>query len=349
MTNLCPLELSTLPGPEQRKKRSSIDPGTMTTSIPSDLDSRSMPTDALTLQQEQLKKSANGTVLPNLTLLQKGAGDGTTSLDDIRPMCSSPNSPMSASYSTHRQHTDGRIFQFGLTRSRPGSTNTSQRSISQSSQEPYSSFSSSNGSRVSSVSSLPQGSITEAVLERTSAMLFDRVTADLQFCGYQFGLRTSYHGPHRSNPETSQLQLMTAHTMPRNNPPSSLTQSATISKEPIHGPTISEIYSDPEEDKGLENETGLSRRRGTLECPTGNVVCKSMCELPPSDTAYDDTTLRLKRKERKSSDNERSRTPKALEQQLQAEHRELDANLALGIHQSPSHGKGMLSHQQYSL
>lgn len=335
------------PAEQERKqpterKRSSTDPIVMSVPTSNDLDSNSMLADTDVAHHEQKREC--GIVPPNLTLLHNGAASGgATSLDDIRPMFSTPTTPQSTSYNTKTQYTG-----FGLAQSQPNSTNISMRSISQSSQDPYSSYSSSTSSHVSSSSSLIQGSVTEAVLERTSVLLLHQVTADLQKMnpshsqplsmgtpqfGYQYGHSKSFHGTHATYPESNQLQPLTAQTLPIR-----LNTAAAPTQPAIQGPTISEIYSDPEElERGKtedQSKNTLFQRRSTLKSSGEGVQVRD----------YDDSTLRSKQKKVDSPDIERSRTPKVTDNTLpKSDSRDFDRTLAEGKTQpSIIHGAGIV-------
>lgn len=316
------------------RRRSSTDPIVMTVQTPGDLESK--PTHADTGIAHQEHKIEPGIFPPNLTLLRNGAENrGATSLDDVRPMCSTPSTPPSASYSTKSQHRSP--FKFSLAQSQSSSTNTSMRSISQSSQDPYSSYSSSNGSHVSSSSSLPQGNITDAVLERTSVMLLHQVTAnfprfnpnnnqlvgDTQF-GYQYGQRRSFHEPHVTYAESHQLQR-SAQTLPRLN-------TATPTQPAIQGPTISEIYSDSEDVEKGQTENQSKKRMSQKRMLGGSR------EGVHEGHDYDDTTL-TKQKPSDSPNIERSRTPRLAENPPpdQTDSQDLDVAVA---ERPPAHAYG---------
>lgn len=303
-----------------------------------DIESNSMLADTGAVYQEH--KMEYGIVPPNLTLLRNGAENrGATSLDDVRPMCSTPTTPPSASYSTQAQYRDP----FSLAQSQPSSTNISMRSISQSSQDPYSSYSSSTGSHVSSSSSLLQRNITDAVLERTSVMLFHQVTAGFQRYpnnsqavgntqfGYQYGHSRSFHEPHVTYPEPQQLEP-SAQTLPRLN-------TAAPTQPAIQGPTISEIYSDPEE---VEKERAENRSKKGIS--QKRQIVKSSTEGVHEGHDYDDTTLRPKQKTSDSPEIERSRTPRVGENPLpdQSDSRDLDVTVADRKLQPTVLGKGTI-------
>ena len=259
-----------------RRERSATDPYKgLAVSTPSDLDIRSISSDGFSMLQQD---SDPATVT---------SGTGAGSLDNV---LSNPTTPASVS---QRQHV-------GLTRSPPSGTSMSLRSISQSSQE-YGSYLSSSSSCVSSSSSLHQGSLTQAVLERTSAMLLDRVTTEIATFGHHpSGHSRSFHGPHNTpNPDTIQLQLTTSRTLPPGTAPALCMPPAA---EPIRRPSISEIYSDQEEE--------CPGRRGTLECPTSRSWRARQAEQDRG--GYDSNTLQPPRG--RESENERCRTPRAAEQ-----------------------------------
>ena len=159
-------------------------------------------------------------------------GDGSGSLGNIYPP--TPGS----SFSSQLPQTP---LSGSLARSPPSGTSFSLRSTSQSSQD-HSCSASSNSSCVGSHSSLNHA--TEAVLERTSQMLFEHVTANLS----RSLPRSGVHGI----PASLQLAQSTSQTLPPR-----ITSFLPPPAYPVEGPTISEIFSDQE-------ESGLEERRDTL-------------------------------------------------------------------------------------
>lgn len=299
-----------------------------------DIESKSVLADTGVVHQEH--KMECGIVPPNLTLLRNGTENrGATSLDDVRPMCSTPTTPPSACYSTQTQYRDP----FSLAQSQPSSTNISMRSIS-GSQDPYSSYSSSTSSHVSSSSSLLQRNITDAVVERASVMLLHQVNAGFQRFnptnsqavgntqfGYQHGHSRSFHEPHVTYPESHQLQP-SVQTLPRLN-------TAAPTPPAIQGPTINEIYSDPEE---IEKERADNQNKKSMSQK------KSSREGVHEGHDYDDDTLRPKQKTSDSPEIERSRTPRVGENPVpdQSDSRDLDVTVAERKMQPTVHGRGIV-------
>ena len=270
----------------------------MTASTPSGLDSNS---EACTAQE---RRQEDYIVPTSLTPLHTGAADG---VDNV----SLPGTPVStASYGRPVQQ----AHPCSLARSSSSgrkSTNSLQH-FCQNNHDHYSSYSSSDGSCVSSYSSLPQGSIFDAVVERTSAKLFDHMVAESRssnsnYMYRQSGHGGSFHGPHAPAPETFQLQLMASHTLPPRINPATVCSQPAIG--PISRPTITEIYSDPEED-----EKTSSQSKGTLECLAD--PRREPIEVREQNSyhtnSYDDTTLRPRQRGR--SENKQSGTSRALEQ-----------------------------------
>jgi hypothetical protein len=122
----------------------------------------------------------------------------------------------------------------------------------------------------------------------------------------QSGHGGSFHGPHAPAPETFQLQLMASHTLPPRINPATVCSQPAIG--PISRPTITEIYSDPEED-----EKTSSQSKGTLECLAD--PRREPIEVREQNSyhtnSYDDTTLRPRQRGR---ENKQSRMARALEQ-----------------------------------
>ena len=283
-----------------RNGRSASHP--MTTSTSSGLDNN--PEDCVVQERRREDYTASTSLTPLHNGAGGGAGGGATLLDNV----SLPGTPMStASYGRPVQQ----AHPCSLARS-SSSGRTSSNSLQhfcQHSHEHYSSYSSSGGSCFSSCSSLPQGNIFDAVVESTSAKLVDRMMAEVysgnsNYVRRQSGHGGSYHGPHAPTPETFQLQVMGASTLPpRVNP-----AAVQPAKGPICGPTITEICSEPEED-----EKAQLQQNGTLECPAnprkGPPEVKE--QNSPRTNSYDDTTLRPKHRGREKG---QSRAPRASEQ-----------------------------------
>ena len=272
------------------KKRSTSHPVTASTS--SGLDSN--PEDCIT----QDRRQEDYTVPASLTPLHNGAENGGGFLDNV----SLPGTPLStASYGgpVQQAHPCSSAQSSSI-----GTTNSLQH-FCQHNQEHCSNYSSStSGSCFSSCSSLPQGNIFDAVVERTSAKLADRMMAGVHsgnsnYMCRQSGHGGSYHGPHAPPPET--LQLMTSHTLPPRISPAAI-QPANC-KGPICGPTITEIYSEPEED-----EKAQLQRNGILECPENprRGPHEVREQNSPHTSSYDDTTLRPKQRMR---ENKQPKTP----------------------------------------
>ena len=165
---------------------------------------------------------------------------GTGSLENMFPTTPTGGPPLS--FDAHNQAGDTQDY----SHIPPSTTSTSLKSMSQSSQDhSYSSNGSSNSSSYNSLNSA-----TEAVLDRTSTMLFHHVTATL-----------SLSLPRNQESITpSPVQMPVAQTLSPRISPLPLVHHKQPPGGALEAIRVSEIYSDQE-------EGGFEERRDTLECP----------------------------------------------------------------------------------